>query len=249
MYSNTSPIDSTTWQWGLYTGLDTIRGILSMIRVTSVNTGTAEAITVAGRSFETGINKKPLAGSIRVGRLGLEKDVVCDNRFHGGPDQAVYLYRQEDYDWWSGELGRDIGAGKFGENLTVEGLQEPGLMVGDVLRFPNLELQVTAPRIPCSTFATIMGDNKFAKAFMKAGRPGIYFRVLKTGTVAVNDEIELVPFRAQSISTVEFFHEYHSKLSSVRIQQYLDLPIDIRSRTDLEERLVKGRVSHRHDYS
>jgi MOSC domain-containing protein YiiM len=211
-----------------------------MIRVTSVNTGVVETITVSGRSFGTGINKKPSSGSVAVGELGLEDDVVCDSRVHGGPDQAVYLYRQEDYDWWSVRLEQDISAGKFGENLTVEGLKTPALMVGDILRFPDLELQVTAPRIPCSTLATTMGDKKFAKAFMKAGRPGLYFRVLKSGRVSVDDEIELVPYTDDSISTVEFFHEYHSKLSNDRIKQYLELPIDIRSRTDFEERLNKG---------
>jgi MOSC domain-containing protein YiiM len=211
-----------------------------MIKVTSVNTGVIETITVSGRNFETGINKKPSAGSVAVGELGLEDDAVCDVRFHGGPDQAVYLYRQEDYDWWSGELGRNISAGRFGENLTVEGLQTPALMVGDLLRFPDLELQVTAPRIPCSTLATTMGDKKFARTFMKAGRPGIYFRVLRTGSISVDDEIELVPYTGESISTVEFFHEYHNKISDERIKQYLELPIDIRSRTDLEERLSRG---------
>lgn len=211
-----------------------------MIKVVSVNTGKVETITVAGRTFETGINKKPVPASVTVGDLGLMNDAICDSRFHGGPDQAVYLYRQEDYDWWAGELGHVIGAGKFGENLTVEGLQGPGLMVGDVLRFPDLELQVTAPRIPCSTFATTMGDPKFAKAFMQAARPGIYLRVIRTGSVSVNDEIELIRYENESISTVEFFNEYHSKLSSERIKQYLELPIDIRSRTDLEERLAKG---------
>jgi len=85
-----------------------------------------------------------------------------------------------------------------------------------------------------------MGDPKFAKAFMKAGRPGIYCRVLKTGAVSVDDELELIPFRGESISTVEFFFDFHSKLSNDRIEQYLALPIDIRSRTDLEERLGKG---------
>jgi MOSC domain-containing protein YiiM len=210
-----------------------------MIKVVSVNTGKVEAITVAGKTFETGINKKPVQSSVVVSELGLENDAVCDSRYHGGPDQAVYLYRQEDYNWWASELDRVVSAGKFGENLTVEGLDDPGLMVGDILRFPDLELQVTAPRIPCSTFATTMGDPKFAKAFMKAGRPGIYFRVLKTGTVSADDEAELVRYEGESISTVEFFFDFHSKLSSDRIRQYLMLPIDIRSRTDLEERLEK----------
>jgi MOSC domain-containing protein YiiM len=209
------------------------------IKVISVNCSTAESITVAGRSFVTGINKQPKRGGVAVGTLGLEGDAVIDSRFHGGPDQAVYLYRQEDYDWWIAE-GLDVCAGKYGENLTVTGLPGPGLMVGDILLFPDLELQVTAPRIPCSTLATIMGDPGFAKVFMQAARPGIYFRVLRPGSVSIGDEIELIPTTSKSISTIDFFHEFHSKLSDDRIRAYLELPIDIRSRTDLEARLSKG---------
>lgn len=210
-----------------------------MIRVTSVNIGRRQTIKDGNRSYETGINKKPAAGSIVVIESGLEDDAVCDTRHHGGADQAVYLYRHEDYLWWSNELGREIGAGTFGENLTVEGLKEPALMIGDRLHFPNLELEVTAPRIPCSTLATTMGDTKFVKAYLQAGRPGIYFRVVKAGTVKSGDEIELIPTNEKSISTVTFFHDFHRKLNREEIERYLDLPIDIRSRTDLEERLKK----------
>ena len=211
-----------------------------MIKVTSVNIGQRETIIDGDRRYETGINKKPLTVSVAVGESGLQGDAVCDTRHHGGPDQAVYLYRNEDYDWWSSELGREIGPGTFGENLTVEGLIDPALMVGDRLRFPDLELEVTAPRIPCSTLATTMGDSKFARAYMRPGRPGIYFRVIRTGTVASGDEIELISNKNKSISTVTFFHDFHRKLNNEEIKQYLELPIDIRSRTDLEERLKKN---------
>jgi MOSC domain-containing protein YiiM len=210
-----------------------------MIEVISVNIGQRESLVDGDRRYETGINKKPRVESVAVGETGLQGDAVCNTRHHGGPDQAVYLYRIEDYDWWSSELGREVAAGTFGENLTVEGLNDPALMVGDRLRFPDLELEVTAPRIPCSTLATTMGDSKFAKAFMQAGRPGIYFRVTRAGTVTSGDEIELIPNKNKSISTVTFFHDFHRKLSHEEIQHYLELPIDIRSRTDLEKRLKK----------
>ncbi len=212
-----------------------------MIKVTSVNIGQRETINDGDRSYETGINKKPVTVPVLVAKSGLQDDAVCDTRHHGGPDQAVYLYRKEDYAWWSNELGREVGAGTFGENLTVEGLSDPALMVGDRLRFPDLELEVTAPRIPCSTLATVMGDSRFARAYMQAGRPGIYFRVIKTGSVTRGDEAELIPTGEDSISTVMFFHDFHRKLSREEIGRYLKLPIDIRSRTDLEKRLEKSK--------
>ncbi len=208
-----------------------------MIVVTSVNTGVKERLEDANRQYETGINKKPQDSPVRVGTTGLEKDVIVDGRYHGGPDQAVYLYRQEDYDWWSTELGETVRPGTFGENLTVAGLDGPALMVGDILVFPEVELQVTAPRIPCSTLAARMVSAGFVKQFMQAGRPGIYFRVLRTGLIRAGDEARLVAYEGRSISTVTFFHEYHSRLTRERIEEYLRLPIDIRSRTDLEKRL------------
>ena len=212
-----------------------------MIRVTSVNVGKAETLEGPNRVFVTGINKKPTAKTVAVEELGLVNDAVCDAKFHGGPDQAVYLYRQEDYAWWSLELGREICAGMFGDNLTVEGLEGPALMVGDCLRFPDLELQVTAPRIPCATLAAQMGSPEFVSAYIQAERPGIYLRVTRTGSVTAGDEIELVPYDRSSISTVTFFRDIQCKLTGDEIRRYLELPIDIRTRTDLETRLKKAR--------
>ena len=112
-------------------------------------------------------------------------------------------------------------------------------MVGDILRFPDVEMQVTAPRIPCNTLATRMGDKMFAKAFVKAERPGIYLRVLKAGQLKAGETGELIPFDQDSISTVVFFKDFHRKLSVEEMQRYLELPIDIRSRTFLEEEIAK----------
>ena len=210
-----------------------------MITVTSVNIAKEESLESPDRTFITGINKKPVDG-ITVEELGVRNDAVCDVRHHGGPDQAVYLYRQEDYAWWSEELGHVIEPGTFGENLTVSGLESPALMVGDRLKFPDLELEVTAPRIPCSTLAAKMGNPKFLNAYIQAERPGIYFRVIKTGTVSTGDEVELIAYYKNSISTVTFFRDIQRKLTADEIRQYLEIPIDIRSRTDLEHRLNKA---------
>ncbi len=210
-----------------------------MIEVVSVNIGQKEFVQDGDRRYETGINKQSQNHSVSVGMEGLEGDAVCDKRFHGGPDQAIYLYRTEDYAWWGLSLGREIAHGTFGENLTVQGLSEPGLMVGDRLRFPDLEIEATAPRIPCSTLASIMGDVMFAKQFMQAARPGIYFRVIKSGRIEAGDRAELIPATEDSVSTVTFFHDVTRKLSRAEIQRYLALPIDIRSRTEFEKRLSR----------
>ncbi len=210
-----------------------------MIVVQQVNVGARSKLERKDGVIDTGIFKTAVEGPVTVSELGLAQDVICDTTVHGGPDQAVYLYRTEDYDWWSGQLGRVVASGSFGENLSVAGLESPELFVGDRLRFANLELEVTAPRIPCATLATVMGDTGFAKAFMQAGRPGIYFRVTNSGTIAAGDHAELIPYDRDSISTVTFFHDYHRKHTKTELQRYLALPIDIRSRVFLQDQLDK----------
>lgn len=123
------------------------------MQVARVNVGRARQLD--GKYFEgkTGIFKEPAAGSVTVGELGLANDEIIHSKHHGGPDQAVYLYRQEDYDWWSETMGHPIHAGTFGENLTLRGLPAADITVGARLRFPTLELEVSAPRIPCKILA------------------------------------------------------------------------------------------------
>ena len=197
-------------------------------------------LIVGGGDVTSGINKRPVATPVEVGELGLSGDAVCNTQHHGGLDQAVYLYRQEDNEWWSTELGRDVPPGTFGENLTVKGLAEPYLCVGDEIILPELRLQVTAPRIPCNTLAAKMNDKLFAKKFMKARLPGIYCRVLEAGTVREGDTFSVVEYPGNRISTVQFFVDWKRKMTPAEISVYLDAPIDIRSRTELEQQLRAG---------
>ncbi len=131
-------------------------------------------------SSRTGIYKEPVSGPVPVGRLGVQDDEQANKRYHGGPDQAVYLYSLEDYAWWAAELGRALEPGTFGENLTLDRFSEP-VRIADRLRIGEVELEITAPRIPCSTLAARVGDPKFVKRFARAGRPGYYARVLHEG--------------------------------------------------------------------
>lgn len=210
-----------------------------MIRIESINIAVPTSMEVGGKTITTGIHKQPASGPVGVTALGLAGDAICNSKVHGGPDQAVYLYRTEDYDWWAAELGRDMPAGLFGENLTVSGLAGPGLNVGDQLHFGDVKLEVTAPRIPCNTLAARMQDRKFGKRFMQAERPGIYFRVLAEGDLSRGDTATLVAWEGAVLSTVTFFRDFHSDLSVAEMQFYLSLPIDARSREDLAGQLEK----------
>src|SRR4026207_2166727 len=113
----------------------------------------------------TGIFKFPTDQPVRVTKLGLEGDVIVSKKHHGGPDQAIYVYGEADYVWWSGELGKEISPGTFGENLTISELQSAQFHVGDYLHINDVILQVTAPRIPCGTFATRIDDPQWVKRF------------------------------------------------------------------------------------
>ena len=188
----------------------------------------------------TGIYKEPVNEPVEITSLGIESDVVCDKKNHGGPDQAIYIYGGADYAWWSNELGRELSPGTFGENLTISELESAQFNVGDYLHIGDATLQVTAPRIPCGTFATRMGDPQWVKKFRTAERPGLYVRVIKEGVVKAGDEVTVERYAGNTISIIQMYRDHFAKeLSEESIQQHLNAPIDIRTRRDLEDELLK----------
>ncbi len=209
------------------------------MHIVSVNVGRPRRLE--GRSFTgtTGIFKEPRPQRVRVMALGLHNDAVMDETHHGGPDQAVYLYRQEDYDWWSDALSRPLAPGTFGDNLTVAGLPDPDLAVGTRLVLPEVLLEVTAPRIPCATLAQRMEDPGFARAFVRAERPGIYCRVLQTGTVGPGDAFTLNAEQASDVSILEIFRAASRKPGREELARFLAAPIDERTRRACEEQLAR----------
>ncbi|MFV2091260.1 MAG: MOSC domain-containing protein, partial [Pseudomonadales bacterium] len=137
------------------------------------------------------------------------------------------------------ELGKTMAPGIFGDNLTLTGLPDPGLIVGTRLSFDEVTLEVTAPRIPCNTLAQRMGDARFAKHFVKALRPGIYCRVIQSGMVHTGEKFSLVPCSADGVSTLEMFQAAYRKLDASELERFLAAPIDVRSRSDYEGQLAK----------
>ncbi len=137
----------------------------------------------------TAIDKRAVDGPVDVGPLGPVADHVCDTRHHGGAEQAVYAYSEHEARRWAGELGRDLPAGWFGENLRIDG-DTTDLVVGTRLRVgAALELEATIPRTPCRTFALWSGEDDWLKRFTARGDSGAYFRVLRPGPVAAGDPI------------------------------------------------------------
>src|SRR5215207_3807218 len=117
----------------------------------SVNLGQERILQRKDRVERTGIFKFPTSEPAKVTALGLEGDVIVDQHDHGGPDQAVYVYGAADYEWWSQHLDKELPPGTFGENLTIGDLQSTQFHIGDYIHIGAVTLQVTAPRIPCST--------------------------------------------------------------------------------------------------
>jgi MOSC domain-containing protein YiiM len=128
-----------------------------------------------------------------MGLVGLAGDRVYDVREHGGPDRAVYGYAREDMDFWADELDLTLPDGVFGENLTTEGADPNGALIGERWRVGSaLVLEATGPRVPCGTFQGWLAQAGWIKRFALAGRPGAYFRVIEPGEIQAGDEIQVV---------------------------------------------------------
>jgi MOSC domain-containing protein YiiM len=164
-----------------------------MARVVSVNVGTPQQIAVRrGRPQMSAIGKQPVEGRVRVAGVNVDGDDQADRRIHGGPDKAVYAYASEDTAWWSAELARDLPPGMFGENLTTEGLDVSGAVIGERWRIGTVELEVCQPRLPCVKLGTRFGDLKMVKRFGEASRPGAYLRIVAEGELGAGDEVGVV---------------------------------------------------------
>lgn len=160
--------------------------------VVSVNVGRPTELQIKGRTRATGIFKEPRAGRVPIAGVAVGDDVQVDRKHHGGPFKAVYAYALEDYAWWIEELARDLPPGTFGENLTTEGIDISGALIGERWRVGTAILEIADPRIPCSTLRARMGIPGFVKTFARARRFGAYFSIVEEGSVAAGDEIEVL---------------------------------------------------------
>lgn len=173
-----------------------------MIR--SVNVALPTPLQTAKGEVLSGIRKLPAAGRVTVRRLGLAGDGQGNPEVHGGPDKAVYVYSLDHYAPWSRELGRsDLAPGIFGENLTVEGMVETAVKIGDIYRFGTAVLQVTKPRAPCYKLVARMGLPDFQRTFLASGRVGFYCRVLEEGDVAAGDPVERVSTPPDALTVLQ----------------------------------------------
>lgn len=180
------------------------------MQVISVNTARADSfVATSGQSLDSAIRKRQREGRIAVAALGVDGDEQADLSVHGGLSKAVYAYPQEHYAFWQTVRGQAkvdgvLQPGDCGENLTLSGLLETKVWIGDLLRFADCELVVSEPRYPCFKFNAHMGFNQAAKLMAQSGYCGFYLAVKREGSIAAGESFELVP-GPREVGIVELF--------------------------------------------
>ena len=166
----------------------------------SLNVSLARPIVIDGREVLSGIGKRGVSGPVELGPLGLAGDEQADLSVHGGLSKSVYAYPSEHYPFWqtvraqarAAGWGDLLAPGAMGENLTLAGLLESQVWIGDVLRFADCELAVSEPRFPCFKFNAAMGFRQAAQLMSANGWCGFYLAVRVAGTLRAGEEFELV---------------------------------------------------------
>lgn len=153
----------------------------------------------------TAIDKRAADGPVKVHPLGVTGDIQASRKHHGGPSKAVYAYSQEDADFWSAELGREMEPGKFGENLRVSGVEASQAIIGERWRIGDVLLEVTEPRTPCVNFARYLGEPNWVKRFAGEGRIGTYLRVVKGGQIEAGDAVVVEHRPEHGVSVGQLF--------------------------------------------
>jgi MOSC domain-containing protein YiiM len=190
--------------------------------VLSVNVGVPQTVRWHDREVTSAIWKEPVTGPRKVRGVNVDGDDQADRRVHGGETKALYVYAGEDYRWWSDQLGRDLGAGTFGDNLTTAGIEPSAAAVGERWAIGTVVVRVTEPRIPCFKLGIRMGDAEFVPRFAQAGRPGTYLAIEQEGELAAGDAIVLLDRPAAGITVGDVERTYHGHTD--RLAALVDSP-------------------------
>ncbi|WP_280503331.1 MOSC domain-containing protein [Nocardia farcinica] len=195
-----------------------------------------EELTVPGRVGRTAIDKRPVSGRVEVGPLGLAGDHVCNTRDHGGVHQAVYAYAESDAGLWAAELGRELPAGWFGENLRIEGMAVSDAVLGARWAIGDTLLEVSAPRVPCATFGHVSGEKQWVKRFTDRAHTGAYLRVLRAGSIGAGDRVEVVHTPAHGVTVREVFTGADMERLALLLAEEPTVSADIRMQIDRHAR-------------
>jgi MOSC domain-containing protein YiiM len=181
---------------------------ITRAKVLSVNVGLPREFEYNGRPARSAIWKSPVAGRVAARGVNLAGDDQADRKAHGGVDKAVYAYAVEDLGWWAREIGRPLQHGELGENLTTEGLDVNGALVGERWAIGTTVLEVSEPRVPCWRLGVRMNDKHFPRRFTEALRPGAYLRIVVEGDVGAGDEIQVLERPAHELTIRDVLRIY-----------------------------------------
>jgi len=184
-------------------------------QVVSVNVGRPRTVPWNGSTVTSGIWKAPASGRVAVGGVNVDGDDQADRSVHGGPDKAVYAYGLDDYRWWAGELGSELGPGSFGENLTIDGFDVSDALIGEHRQIGDAVFEVSQPRIPCYKLGIRHADPEFPRRFAAAERPGAYVRIIQPGSIAAGDAVTVLSRPAHGLTARLVSRAYHTDRSLV----------------------------------
>ena len=180
------------------------------MKLLTVSVSLKKEVPYQGKMVATGIFKEPVGGRVMLRTLNLDGDQQVDLKGHGGIYKAACVYTIENYDHWSRELDRDdFKHPQFGENLTVEGMPEDEIHVGDVFGVGDARVEVTQPRVPCYRLGIKMENVQFPKMFLQSCRVGFYLRVLQEGEVGAGDTFEVLTRDPTRMSVPDVCHLYY----------------------------------------
>ncbi|HIP36754.1 MAG TPA: MOSC domain-containing protein [Crocinitomix sp.] len=195
------------------------------MKVISVNIGAKNIVNWKGKRVQTGIFKKPV-NQIVLNLNYVKNDIVVDTNHHAGLDKACYIYSYQSYGYWKKlypKLSLDFGM--FGENVTIDKLDESKIFIGDIYKLGDATVQVTQPRQPCFKLGIRFGNQKIVKQFINAPFPGVYLKVIEKGKVAPNDKFQLIERQHETLSIIEVWNLiYKQNVTSDEINFALSLP-------------------------
>ncbi|MCX2713177.1 MOSC domain-containing protein [Mycolicibacterium sp. J2] len=161
-----------------------------MATLVSVNVGMPKDVPWNGRTVHTGAWKAPVSGPRMLRRLNIDGDGQGDTAGHGGENRAVLVYQMAAYQHWAREFGRDdLAPGVLGENLTVDGMPDDEVCIGDRYRIGDAIVEVTQPRVTCYRAGLRIGEPRMAALLVAHHRTGFYCRVLTEGEIEAGQEI------------------------------------------------------------
>ena len=214
------------------------------MEVVSLNVGLPRSVVWHGRTVTTSIYKSPVAGRVPLRRLNLDGDRQSDLSVHGGASKAVYCYPHEHYAWWTRELnGRDLPIGMFGENLTIRGLDEQSVHIGDQFSIGSAQVIVTQPRMPCYKLGIRFEDDDMVGRFLAARRSGFYLAVEREGEVGAGDAIARVGRDPNGVSISEIARLYTAKTFSQRDADVVRRALEVAALPDGWKEYLRNRLA------